>query len=66
MGIKIVFTDGRLGSVRYNHLDKWLRLGIIAAYKPWGKWIEVRRKSNSEYEGPEKRSNQLEENAELD
>ncbi len=60
MGIKVVFTSGTSGNIRDVTLDRWLRLGLIAAYKPSDAWVEVRRKHpNNKYSGPERRKSQF-------
>ncbi len=57
--IKVIFTNGTLGMVRDSRLGKLIRLGKVAAYKPFDLWVEVRRKRATDYDGPERRVNRL-------
>ncbi len=58
--IKVMFTDGSLGTVKNSRFAKLMRLGKIVAYQPFDTWVEVRRKSNSAgYCGPERRKSNL-------
>jgi hypothetical protein len=53
--IKVIYTDGRMGMARDSNLGKLIKLGKIAAYKPFDDWIEIRRKRTVDFKGPDKR-----------
>ncbi len=55
MFIKVIFPDGTTGKVRAPLMRNMIHLGRIVAYKCSEGWIEVRRKSNEFYQGPERR-----------
>jgi hypothetical protein len=55
MLIKVLFTDGSQGMIRTARLVEFIRMSEIAAYKPFEDWIELRRKRNDGYMGPERR-----------
>ncbi len=56
MLIKVLFTDGSQGMIKTSRLVEFIRMGDIAAYKPFEDWIEVRRKENDGYTGSERRT----------
>ncbi|HJV64794.1 MAG TPA: hypothetical protein VJ550_03575 [Geomonas sp.] len=54
--IQVIFTTGKFGEIRDVHLGKFLGHGVIAAYKPFDEWIELRRRRRSVYDGQERRT----------
>ncbi len=59
MQIKVIFTDGSQGMIKASRLVEFIRMGEIAAYKPFEHWVDLRRKRNDGYTGPERRVNAL-------
>ncbi len=57
--IKVMFADGSLGMVNATRFSKLMRLGNVVAYQPFDVWIELRRKGNTDYFGPERRKSSL-------
>lgn len=54
--MKVLFTNGKYGEIRDSNLGRFLNQGVVAAYKPFDEWVEVRRRGRIQYEGPERRT----------
>lgn len=55
MLIKVIYPDGKLGTVRRSDLGDLVKMGSIAAYHCSEGWVELRRKRNIGYRGQERR-----------
>ncbi len=55
MLLKVIFTDGTPGIVRSPTLEELIQTRkIVAIYGSEG-WVELRRTTSADYEGPERR-----------
>ena len=59
MLIKVIFTDGSQGVIKTSRLVEFVKMGDIAAFKPFEKWVELRRKRNEGFMGADRRINML-------
>jgi hypothetical protein len=52
---KVIYSDGSTGMVRTSRLDKLVKASLIASYESFNRWVEVRRKSRSTFNGEDRR-----------
>jgi hypothetical protein len=55
MQIKVIFPDGTTGQVKAAHINSLIKEGKVVAFYCSEGWIEVRRKRENRYNGPERR-----------
>lgn len=55
MFLKVICPDGTLSTVKSSELDTLIKFSKIVAFKCSEGWIELRRKRNNGYNGPDRR-----------
>ncbi len=52
---KVIYSDGSNGMIRTDRLAKLVKMNQIASYESFNGWVEVRRKSESAFNGEDRR-----------
>jgi len=55
MLLKVIYPDGTPGIVQSPTVEELIKAEKIVAFHWAEEWVEVRRKRNSDYKGPERR-----------
>ncbi len=59
MSLKVIFSDGTIGTIKFSILTNLIKSGKIVAFQCSDDWVELRRKRNDGYKGVDRRVNSV-------